>query len=68
MSLFFFSQIKKRIEKKKSEKIIIIDIFLPEYPLIVSLFKSEGLRVFLNHENEDPKQKKPLVEVQIFKP
>ena len=66
MSLFF-SQIKKRIEKK-NEKIIIIDIFLPECPLIVSLFKSEGLRVFLNHENEDPKQKKPLVEVQIFKP
>ena len=30
-------------------------IFLPDYPLIFSLLKHRGVRVFLNQENEDPK-------------
>ena len=35
-------------------------VFLPDCPLILSLFKHRGIGAFLNQKNEDPKQRKPL--------
>ena len=35
-------------------------VFLPDYPLVLSLLKHKGVRVFLNEKNEDLKQEKPL--------
>ena len=38
-------------------------VFLPNYPLILSLLKHRGVVAFLNQKkkkNEDPKQEKPL--------
>ena len=34
--------------------------FLLDCPLVLSLFKQMGVRVFLNQKNEDPKQGKPF--------
>ena len=35
-------------------------VFLPYYPLILSLLKHRGVETFLNQENEESKQGKPL--------
>ena len=35
-------------------------VFLPNYPLVLSLYKHRGVRDFLNKKNEDFKQEKPL--------
>ena len=35
-------------------------VFLPDYPLVLSLLKHKGVRAFLNKENEESKQGKPL--------
>ena len=35
-------------------------VFLPNYPLVLSLYKHRGVRVFLNQKNEDFKQDKLL--------
>ena len=35
-------------------------VFLPGFPLVLSLLKYRGVGVFLNKKNEDPKQGKPF--------
>ena len=35
-------------------------VFLSDYPLILFLLKHKGVRAFLNQENEESKQGKPL--------
>ena len=35
-------------------------VFLPNYLLVLSLYKHRGVRAFLNKKNEDFKQEKPL--------
>ena len=35
-------------------------VFLPDYPLVLSLLKHRGVGAFLNKKNEDPKRGKPL--------
>ena len=36
------------------------DVFLPNFPLVLSLLKPIGIRVFLNQRNVHPKQPKHL--------
>ena len=35
-------------------------VFLPNYPLVLSMHKHRGVGIFLNKKNEVPKQGKPL--------
>ena len=35
-------------------------VFLPDYPLVLSVLKHRGVVAFLNKKNEDPKWRKPL--------
>ena len=35
-------------------------VFLPNYPLVLSMHKHRGIGIFLNKKNEVPKQEKPL--------
>ena len=35
-------------------------VFLHDYPLVLSILKHKGVKVFFNRKNEDPKQEKPF--------